>query len=180
MRMRGRKLFVALALALVATAIAVPVFASHVTTGTVGATVTPGFVAVSVTPASVAYGTINLTVTEVEPGSQVCTAGTSPAFTATNDGNVDATFTIRGDNSNPDNWILSSPDAGSDAYVHRFSTGPVSTVCTFTDLDTDALELATGIAGAASQAIYLNFDAPTDVTSGTTVQTLNVTVVASS
>ena len=68
--MRRRKLFVALALALVATAIAVPVYATHSDKAPVQATVTPAFLSVTFTAQHVAYGDVDLSITGAVPSGQ--------------------------------------------------------------------------------------------------------------
>ena len=191
--MRGRnKLFVARALALVATAIAVPVYATHVTEGTVDATVTPGLFSVSLDNTAVAYGTLNLSSTNNEPvdvdliedfdQTQDCSINANPSVTAENTGTVTSIFTITGGNSNSNDWTIESA-AGTDQFVHRFATD--GTGCDFTALNTAAQALATGGDSASVDAgsevtVFLQLDMPSDVTSGITAQTLPITITATS
>ena len=186
--MRRRKLFVALALALVVSAIAVPVFASHATTGTVGATVTPGVFSVSLDNDGVAYGTLNLEDVNKEPvdvdtvlggdQTQLCSTNTNPSVTATNNGNIVSTFLITGGNS--DDWTIQAA-VGTDQFVHRFATD--GNTCDFTVLSATPQDLGTGgdsadIAINGTVTVFLQLDMPDDVVAGLTVQTLPITITA--
>lgn len=165
-----RKLAIACILTVVGVLATLPAYATHSTTGSVNATVTPGVFAVTVTGAP-EYGTVNLSATNVEPGAQVCSTSTSPAFNAANGGTVSSAYLIRGADSAA--WSLAGTAANND-YVHRFATD--APTCTFADLTTTSQALDT-VAAASSVDVYLNFDAPTD-TDSTSEQTIAVTVVA--
>ena len=132
----------------------------------VSATVTPQLVAVSVDPTSVAYGTLAVNTTDNLP--------TAASFDATNDGNVNADFVIKGSNTTPDNWTLAAT-AGSATYVHRFSS--TGSGGTFTALTLTNQTLASAITAGSFQTVHLNLDMPT-ATTATAEQTASVTVLA--
>lgn len=172
-----RRLTIAGILAVVGVLTALPAYATHTGDATVNATVTPGVISVTTTGSQLAYGTRNLATIDNEPGSQDCGADTNAAFTATNNGTLDAAFTIRGANSSPGGWVLDEGGAiGADQYVHRFATD--GTFCTWDTLDTSDKPLEDPVAKDDVIFVFLKMDMP-DETTVTDAQTLPVTVVAS-
>jgi len=152
--------------------LAAPVLASQ-HEGSVSATVTPQIIAVSVLPADVAYGTLDLSASDVSR-----TTAESVTITATNDGNVNEDFTIRGSDS--DNWTLdfSPADTGTIAvnqFVHRFDAGATFTPAEAAALDTTGKSLATNVVTTADFVLEMNMPL-SGSTSG--LQTTTVTVVA--
>ena len=163
--MRRRKLFVALALALVATAIAVPVYAAHTPEGTVTATVSLAQISIGVDPTSVAYGPLDLESTGNFPSPT--------SFVVTNNGDVTEDFIVRGQNSA--NWTL-GPDAGTNIYKHEVSTNAFGGGEDFV-LDTSGVAVASNIATNGTVTMSLRLDMPL-VTAFTGVQEVDVTIVA--
>lgn len=131
---------------------------------TVNATVTALTISVSVSPNSVAYGTRQVGTADAIP---------SPAFfTATNNGNVNENFAIRG--SDTAAWELNGT-AGPDTYVHRFSTGSQGP---WTTLDeTTSSSLVSGVTPTGNVQVFLNMDLPTSTTANGQ-QNAAVTIIA--
>ena len=180
--MTPKKIGLAVVMAIVVTLATLPAYGSHNTPASVSATVTPGLVSVTLDTGIVAYGTLNLGSVNNEPidtsddandQGQICSSSTEP-ITATNNGNVSGDISIRGANSTGAEWALVSASPTTDQYTHRVSTNP--TDCTFSALTIDNLTIGSSIAGGAPQDFYLNLDMPTDVTSGTALASLPITV----
>ena len=131
--------------ALVGAALAVPAFGD--TEGTVTATVTAGVVAISNSTSTVAYGIVDLGSADNLP--------TPATFTATNDGNVDANFGIKG--ANTANWILVGTTPATDEYRHEASPDAFTTTIVLT---TDSQSLATSVTPTNSTTVSLRLDAP--------------------
>ncbi len=176
--MRRRKLFVALALALVATAIAVPVYATHSDEAGVSATVTPAFLSITFTAQHVGYGTLDLSVTNQLPSGQTGSGNGDAAFVVTNNGTKTANWAIIGGASGA--WTIAAA-AGTNIYAQRYDTaGTAGGVPTPSPTSLNASSaLGTGIAANGTVAVWLELDMPTDVAPGTGEQTLPITIVAS-
>ena len=144
----------------------IPVLAA--TEASVAATVTVENISVSVSDGIVQYGTLVLNTTQ-----DTVTLGDGQ--TATNDGNVTENILIRGQNSTSAGagWALGAT-AGSEQYVHAFSTDGGTT---YTALTTSNQSLAASVAASGNQAFDLKITTPT-ATTDFNEQTVNVTVVA--
>ncbi len=137
-------------------------------TATVTATVTVQNISVNVTDGTVTYGTLALN----------SSAGTNggDTQTATNDGNVNEDFNIRGQDSA--NWTLNTVNTGTDNYIHRFCTATCGTAPTnFTALTTNYQTLADAIASSGTQTFDLYVTTP-QTSSVYTQQSVDVTVQA--
>jgi len=138
------------------------------TTGTVSATVTVQNISLTVTDGTVAYGTLGLNAT-------ASTRSPVDLQTATNNGNVTETFTIKGQNSA--NWTLAAT-AGTDNYVHGFCLATCTTPPTnYTALTTSNQTLAAGVAASGTQTFDLYINTPTSSTNFTS-QSVDVIVTA--
>lgn len=138
------------------------------TTGTVAATVTVQNISLTVTDGTVAYGTLGLNAT-------ASTRSPVDLQTATNNGNVAETFTIKGQNSA--NWTLAAT-AGADNYVHGFCIATCTTPPTnYTALTTSNQTLATPVAASGTQTFDLYINTPTTSTNFTS-QSVDVTITA--
>lgn len=134
----------------------------------VAATVTLQSVSVSVSDGTVDYGVL-------ATNSSAGTNG-SDTQTATNNGNVTADLSIRGQDSA--DWTLET-SAGEDQYVHRFCTSSCNSPTTnYTALTTDNQTLVENLAADATQTFDLYITTPTS-SSAFDEQEVNVTVVAS-
>ena len=164
MRMRGRKLFVALALALVASAIAVPVFATHTPTGAVTATVTPVVVSITVSESLLEYGALHIDTTGNLP---------SPvSFIVENNGDVNEDFTITGRDSTA--WAI-GPNAGTNIYKQEATIDGFTTPVV---LSTTPVALAGGVIPTGTETVALRLDMPV-ITSVTDEQDVGFTITAS-
>jgi hypothetical protein len=130
---------------------------------TVNATVTAVLISVSVNPTAVSYGTLPVGTTNATP--------TPGSFTATNTGNVNENFSLRG--ASTANWAL-GPTAGANTYVHRFGTssGAVNTA-----LSGSNQAVLAGVVPSGNGDIFLKMDLPTSSTFSSQ-QTAAVIVVA--
>lgn len=138
------------------------------TTGSVAATVTVQNISITVTDGTVAYGTLGLNAT-------ASTRSPVDLQTATNNGNVTETFTIKGQNSA--NWTL-AVTAGADNYIHGFCIATCTTPPTnYTALTTSNQTLATGVAASGTQTFDLYINTPTTSTNYTQ-QSVDVTITA--
>ncbi len=138
------------------------------TTGTVSATVTVQNVSVTVADGTVAYGTLGLN----------SSAGTNSADTqtATNNGNVAETLTIKGANSA--NWTLSATNSTTDTYIHKFCTATCGSAPTnYTSLTTSYQTLNASVAASGTQTFDLYLTTP-QTSSVYTSQSVDVTVLA--
>ena len=129
----------------------------------VTATVTVRNISVTVGPASIVYGVL-AAGTESAP---------SAVITATNNGNVTENFNIIGANTAAP-WTLGAI-AGSEIYVHKFSTD-VSYI-TWTALTLAYQSLASAVAPSGTDAFELRITVPT-ATTNYTQQSAVVTVQA--
>jgi hypothetical protein len=137
---------------------------------TVAATVTAQNISVTVSDGSITYGTLAANTTKSTISTDL-----NDTQTATNNGNVTATFNIRGQNSA--NWTLAGT-AGVDTYVHQFCTATCGTPPTnFTALTTSNQTLASNVAASGTQTFELRINTPTS-SSVTTQQSVDVTVQA--
>lgn len=142
------------------------------TTAGVTATVTPQLVSVSVTDGTVAYGTLAVNTsrgTALNDGDSL-----DDTQTASNDGNVNQDFNIKGQSSA--NWTLAATN-GNEQYKHEFCTTTCDTTPIFTPLTTSYQALAAGVAPAGTKAFDLKLTTPT-ATAATTQQSVDVTVQA--
>ena len=138
------------------------------TTGTVTATVTVQNVSVTVSDGTVAYGTLALNASAGTNGSDT--------QTATNNGNVAETLTIRGTNSA--NWTLNTANSTTDNYIHRFCTATCGSAPTnYTALTTSYQTLAASVAASGTQTFDLYLTTP-QTSSVYTSQSVDVTVLA--
>ena len=157
--------------------LAVGVGVSAGTESSVTATVTPQNISVSLNAASVNYGILELSASD---GNRV--TALSSTFTATNDSNVSADFTIRG--SNTDNgWTLDSTPAdtgtvAADQFVHRFDADATFTTGTAKALDTSNQTLGLAIPSGNTQDFVLEMNMPISSTNPSAVQSSTVTIVA--
>ncbi|MEK7572063.1 MAG: hypothetical protein AAB553_07365 [Patescibacteria group bacterium] len=130
------------------------------------APVTP-VISVSInTDGTVSYGTLS-------SGQTVSSIDLSDTQTAENDGNVAVDLNIK--TSVPNGWTLGST-AGSDTFVHEFSTNSGSNWTKFITDDTYQI-LLTNLLPAATQNFDLRFTAPNPSTS-VTEKTLTITIQA--
>ena len=136
-------------------------------TASVAATATVQNISVSVSDGTVAYGTLAINTTKSTLVGEL-----SDLQTATNDGNVNENFNIRGQNSV--NWTLSA-SAGANQYVHKFSSdsGIIWTALTTPSYQT----LASGKAPSGTQTFDLQITTQTSSTNYTQ-QSVDVTVQA--
>ncbi|MCL4415128.1 MAG: hypothetical protein M1365_00280 [Actinobacteria bacterium] len=139
------------------------------TTGTVAATVTAQNVSITLDVTSVTYGTL-----ATGASKDTTTGGTNTSITATNNGNVNEDFTIRG--ANTTNWTLSG-SAGSENYVHAFCTATCDSTPTWTALTTSNASLQATVSASGTKTFDLKITTPTS-TANFTEQTANVTVTA--
>ena len=175
--MRGRKLFVALALALVATAIAVPVYATHSNEAGVSATVTPAFLSITFNAQNLGYGTLDLGATGQLPTGQAGNTPVDAAFVVTNNGTKTADWAIIGGISSGA-WSIAAT-ATADTYAHRYGISAASGVPNSPKSLHQPESLATSVDAGDSVAVWLVLDMPTDVAPGTGEQTLPITIIAS-
>lgn len=139
-------------------------------TGTVAATVTTQNISVAVSDGTVSYGVLGTN----ESKSTIAT-DLNDLQTATNDGNINEDFNIRGTNSA--NWTLAAA-AGADQYVHRFCTATCTSPPTnFTALTTSYQTLANSRTPTGTQTFDLQIVTPTSSTVYTQ-QSVDVTVQA--
>lgn len=117
----------------------------------VTATVTVEQVAVSVSPTSVDYEVVDLGSTDNVP--------LPASFTATNDGNVDEDFAIKG--ADTADWMLVTTAPGTDEYKHRASSDGFSSEQALT---TTYAGFTTATAPASHETVSLKLDAPSDST----------------
>lgn len=148
--------------ALVGAALAVPAFGD--TEGTVTATVTAGVVAISNSTSTVAYGIVDLGSADNIP--------TPATFTATNDGNVDADFGIKG--AATANWALVTGTPGDEEYRHEASPDAFSSTIILT---TDFQSLDSAVTPTSSTTVSLRLDAPAS-TAVDTEQSAQVIILA--
>ena len=133
----------------------------------VTATVTVQNISVTVTDGTVAYGTLAVNTTKSTLVGEL-----ADLQTATNNGNITENFNIRGTDSGT--WTLGAV-AGSNVYVHRFSTNSGTT---WTALTTPGyLTLATTKAVGGTQTFDLQITTPT-VSADYIEHSVNVTVQA--
>jgi len=143
------------------------------TSATVAATVTLQNVSVTVADGSISYGTIaanNYMTTLSSPGL-------ADQQTATNAGNVNEDFTIKGSDSA--NWTIGGAP-GSDVYTHKFckaTCGTNASPTNFTALTTSYQSLATAVTTSGTQVFDLQLFTPTSSTFFTS-QSVDVTVMA--
>jgi len=142
---------------------------------TVTATVTPEQIAVSVDVANFDYGILSVSASD---GSR--TTALSGTITATNDGNVNENFNIKG--TSTANWTLNSSPASTgtvaaDQFVHRFDADATFTDGTANALSTTNQALGAAIVPSNTQQFELQMNMPTS-SAVTTQQSTTVTVVA--
>ena len=130
---------------------------------TVNATITPLVVSISVSPDTVTYGTRSAGVGEVSSDPE--------KIAVTNTGTVTQNLQIKGANSSSGEWILALA-AGTDTFVHRFSTNNSS----YTDMTTDYKNLQMNVIAGGAIDLYLRLVVPTVITK-TAVQTLPVKIL---
>lgn len=139
-------------------------------TGTVAATVTTQNISVAVSDGTVSYGVLGTNTSK-----STIAADLNDLQTATNDGNVNEDFNIRGNNSA--SWTLAAA-AGADQYVHRFCTATCTSPPTnFTALTTSYQTLSNSETPAGTQTFDLQIVTPTSSTVYTQ-QSVDVTVQA--
>ena len=144
----------------------------------VTATVTPQNIAVSLSASTVSYGVLDLSTSD---GDRV--TAFSGTFTATNDSNVLANFTIKGTDTN-NGWTLnfSPADVGTvaaDQFVHRFDANTVFGDGTAKALSTSVQTLGSAIPVNGTQDFVLQMNMPTASANAAAEQSSTVTVVAS-
>lgn len=141
------------------------------TTGEVSATVTVSNLAISVTDGTVAYLIISANSTE-----DTTTGGVDNSQTATNDGNIPATFNITGTDS--DDWTLAGT-AGSETFTHKWCTSDCDGTPSWTAITTGYTELATPISASSDQVFDLQMGTPTTTTNfGQQTATVTIQTVA--
>ena len=174
--MRRRKLFVALALALVASAIAVPVYATHSNETGVSATVTPAFLSVTFTAQHVGYGTLELSAANQLPDGQVDDQDPQAAFVVTNNGTKTASWAIVGDGSGA--WGIAASATAND-YAQRFGTAATAGGIPTSQLSLHQPEnLSPSVAADGTVHVWLELDMPSDTPPGTGEQTLPINITA--
>ena len=135
---------------------------------TVSATVQVQSLSVAVTDGSVAYGVLAASATQ-----DTFTLGASDRQVVDNDGNATINVEIRG--ATTDAWDLKGT-AGTDIFVHRFASddaGNAYQVLTDSNiLFKDSLDIS------ATHPLDLEIQVPSSDTSGGSLQTADVTVVA--
>ena len=134
--------------------------------GLIVITYSPIIISVTVTDGVVSYGTL-----PAGGSSDTTSSGLNDLQTATNDGTVTQNFNIKGQNSG--NWTLAA-SAGSEQYVHQFSTNAGSN---WTALTTSYQTLGTSIAASGTKTFDLKVTVPTS-TSSYTQQSIDVMVQA--
>jgi len=141
------------------------------TTDDVVATVTAQLVAVSVSDGAVAYGTLDLNTNQ----DTVTLADTQ---TATNDGNVNVDLGIRSSDavSGVTDWNLAA-SAGTDEFIHEFSTDSGTTWTGFNVDNATYSNIASGVAASGTQDFDLQIGTPTASTDSVE-HTVTVTVLA--
>ena len=138
---------------------------------TVTATVCPKLISVTISSSTVDYGIQALGATDVIP--------TPASVTLTNNGNVDETFSVRGDSAVPQeggtSWVLVSTISTGNQYIHRSSPdGTTFTALTLSNVafaGTDTTKVTKGDcagSGGVSKTLYLNMDTPTSSTTQST------------
>ncbi len=142
-------------------------------TATVTATVTVQNLSVSVSDSAVAYG-----IMEVNTWKSTLSGELNDMQTATNNGNVEEDFNIKGQNSA--NWTLASAP-GSEQYTHEFCNDTdndcSSPPTNYTALTTNYQTLDTGIPVSGTVDFQLRLGTPT-ATNNYTQQSVDVTVQA--
>lgn len=139
-------------------------------TDAVQATVTVQNISISVSDGTVAYGTLATNTTRGTHSGDL-----NDSQTATNDGNIQEDFNIKGQNST--NWTLAGT-AGADTYVHSYCITSCGTPPTnYTALTTNYATLKNDVAASGNQAFDLFINTPTS-TSVFTEQSVDVTVQA--
>jgi hypothetical protein len=162
------------ALCLSALTLVVGQYALAATEGVVNATVTMQQIVVTVASGSVTYGTL-------AAGSTTSTVFNAQLQTATNGGNVNETFNIKGSDATgtTQTWILSG-SAGDHTFKHGFCKPGTCTSIPgdFTNLTYNYATLAATVSAAGTQTFHLYINTPT-VTTDYTEHTTQVTVQAS-
>ena len=151
-------------------AVAFPLGAA--TEGSVTATVTVENISLTVADGTVTYGTLG-----VDTLKDTTSSGLNDSQTATNNGNVNEDFNIKGSDSA--NWVLAAT-AGADEYFHKFcrgDTGTCDSTPVFTALTTAYQTLDTAVAANGTQIFDLQINTPTS-SSNFTEQSVNITVQA--
>lgn len=155
-------------------------------TGTVNATVMLQQISLSVADGSISYGTLGFNSTQnTLAGTGGLNADAGDQQVATNDGNVNEDFNIKGNAST--NWTLGA-SAGSDIYAHEYCTSGCGTWASpirsgtggtkFSPLSSSGYSvLGTNIAPAGTKAFDLLVNTPT-TSAILTSQSVNVTVQA--
>lgn len=184
---------------------AIPASADHSPTGGVAATVTPAFLSVTLNHISIDYGSLGNSEigepisNETGDALQECSLSTNPGFTATNNGDIVTTLTIRGGDSfditdvseTPTTvWTLGSAVAAT-TYVQAFSTVPGGTTgdCDFSGTVTTgglndgpltiaARDLSTSLALNGFVDVYMQVQVPTTIASATIEQVLPIIISA--
>src|SRR3989338_8572623 len=124
-------------------------------TASVAATVTVQNISVSVSDGTVTYGTL-----AAGASTSTLASGLNDLQTATNNGNVNENFNIRGQNTGCP-WTLAS-SVGANTYKHEFSKDNGSTWTAA--LTTSNQSLATSVATSTSQTFDLQITTPTSST----------------
>lgn len=138
-------------------------------TGAVTATVSAKNIAIGVSSGVVIYGVIGT------GGSKSTTAsGTDETQIATNQGNADETFNIKGQTAG--GWSLGSI-GGGETYFHRWCTASCDASPTWYSLSTGYTTLVAGVAASATQAFDLMVGAPT-LTTDYSTHSVDVTIQA--
>jgi hypothetical protein len=140
------------------------------TTATVTATVTVQNISVSVADGIVSYGTLSTSDTQ-----DTTSSGLNDSQTATNNGNIDEDFSIKGQDSS--NWTLAT-SIGSEQYAHKFCTSSCDSSPVWTALTTTNQSLATSVATSGTQEFDLQILTPSS-TANYTQQSVDVVVTAS-
>jgi hypothetical protein len=123
---------------------------------------------------SVSDGNVNYGILTTDTNQDTTASGLNNSQTATNNGNVNENFLIRGQDSA--NWILSG-SVGSEQYTHKFCTSNCDSSPVWVALTTTDQTLATGISPSSNQIFDLQITTPNE-TSNYTQQSVDVIITA--
>ncbi len=162
--------FIVSVIILASIGIAIGPLAFSATTATVSATVTAQNVSVTVLSGSVAYGTLSLS-----GSTSTLASALNDTQNASSTSNVAEDFNIKtSDATGGVTWVATST-AGSDLYVHSFSTNSGSTWAAMASSSYSTLK--TNVAALGAQAFDLKLDTPT-ASSDFAQKSITVTVQA--
>ncbi|MCK4592112.1 hypothetical protein KAT63_01570 [Candidatus Parcubacteria bacterium] len=143
-------------------------------------TVTPKLVSIGVSPPSVGYGFVDVPSTDNIP----TTPSSDPIIAATNSGNVDEDFTIRGDDATGTSitWTIVDGSPGTYDYNHKFldcgNDSGCSSPAAANNLTKTTESLAEDVSAGSSEYFKLKLSTPTETGNDTSQHSTSVTVIA--